>query len=419
VKSAFPLDFYIEEAKGVTVSDAGLALGLLSEPLKNYVGPCPSCGGNDRFSINVRKQAFNCRSCGGKGMDGIGLYALAGGYNLKSRAGFLAACSEALGGQPIPEGAERETDEEKQARVARIAAQKRANAERAAERDQNDNAFRQREINQARGLYLRVPEGTKVPLLREYLRRRTGFAMHDAVFANLRLAPNMTYWHGRDARGHDIALYAGPCMVAPFVRLDADLNGAVTGCHQTWLDLGLPPKFRIDLGIDDKGKPLPAKKMRGAKMGSFIPLFGRVTSARWVGGEGIENGLTIAGAEGFRADTFYFAAGDLGNLAGPADPKSAFGHPHDTYQDKAGRIRAVHVQGPVPRPGQTADDAMQVPAHVTELLLLADGDSEPVMTAACMARAEARFARPGRDVWEWRAPDGTDFSSFMTAGMGA
>jgi hypothetical protein len=26
-------------------------------------GPCPVCGGRDRFSVNVRKQVFNCRGC--------------------------------------------------------------------------------------------------------------------------------------------------------------------------------------------------------------------------------------------------------------------------------------------------------------------------------------------------------------------
>jgi CHC2 zinc finger len=28
------------------------------------VGPCPICGGRDRFSINTRKQLWNCRVCG-------------------------------------------------------------------------------------------------------------------------------------------------------------------------------------------------------------------------------------------------------------------------------------------------------------------------------------------------------------------
>lgn len=28
-------------------------------------GPCPKCGGEDRFSINIRKQCWNCRGFGG------------------------------------------------------------------------------------------------------------------------------------------------------------------------------------------------------------------------------------------------------------------------------------------------------------------------------------------------------------------
>ncbi len=30
-------------------------------------GPCPHCGGRDRFSVNTKKQVFNCRGCGAKG----------------------------------------------------------------------------------------------------------------------------------------------------------------------------------------------------------------------------------------------------------------------------------------------------------------------------------------------------------------
>ena len=36
------------------------------------VGPCPICGGKDRFGINTRKQAWHCRGCG-KGGDVIAL----------------------------------------------------------------------------------------------------------------------------------------------------------------------------------------------------------------------------------------------------------------------------------------------------------------------------------------------------------
>jgi phage/plasmid primase-like uncharacterized protein len=37
-----------------------------------YVGPCPVCGGTDRFSININKGVFNCRGCT-KGGDVIAL----------------------------------------------------------------------------------------------------------------------------------------------------------------------------------------------------------------------------------------------------------------------------------------------------------------------------------------------------------
>lgn len=41
-----------------------------------YVGPCPHCGGRDRFGVNTRKKVFNCRGCGAKG-DVIALVMLA------------------------------------------------------------------------------------------------------------------------------------------------------------------------------------------------------------------------------------------------------------------------------------------------------------------------------------------------------
>lgn len=411
------IDLFIEKARGVTVTAVAGRLDIrhrndvaVGADNRNYAGPCPRCGGNDRFSINVRLQAFNCRQCGGKGRDGISLMALAHRHNLQSRAGFLAACADALGCD-VPEEGERESEEERAERLREIAEQKQRNAEVEASRTRQENGWRDREVQKARGIWMRAPERPVSPVLGEYLKLRTGYAIHEAVFANLRLSPNCTYWHGRDDRGFEIAIHAGPAMIAPFVNVD----GRITGCHQTWIDLRNAPKFRVDLGLNEKGEKLPSKKMRGVKRGSFIPLFGLMSSARWVGGEGIENGLAIAGAEGFRADTFYFAAGDLGNLAGPADAKSGFAHPHDTFMDKAGRIRSVRVQGPVPRAGQMPDEAMQIPDHVSHLVLLADGDSEPVMTAAAMARAEARFDRPGREIETWWAPEGQDFSELMAS----
>jgi hypothetical protein len=38
-----------------------------------YASACPTCGGRDRFSINVNKHVFNCRGCGIKGKNAIDL----------------------------------------------------------------------------------------------------------------------------------------------------------------------------------------------------------------------------------------------------------------------------------------------------------------------------------------------------------
>ena len=60
-----------------------------------FVGPCPKCGGNDRFSINTKKQVFNCRGCG-IGGDVIEFVEHLDGVD------FVAACTT-LTGQPPPQ----------------------------------------------------------------------------------------------------------------------------------------------------------------------------------------------------------------------------------------------------------------------------------------------------------------------------
>ncbi len=105
------------------------------------------------------------------------------------------------------------------------------------------------------------------------------------------------------------------------------------------------PPLTIEAGLYAR---LPTKKMRGRKTGGFIPLIGELEATRWLGGEGIENVVAIAGAEGFRPDTFYFSAGDLGNLSGPADPEHAFTHPTLKSQTSNGSGGVLRVAGPVP-----------------------------------------------------------------------
>jgi AAA domain/Zinc-binding domain of primase-helicase len=54
----------IEQARQVPIENEIARRGIrLSGNGIDRAGPCPKCGGTDRFSINVRKQAWNCRQC--------------------------------------------------------------------------------------------------------------------------------------------------------------------------------------------------------------------------------------------------------------------------------------------------------------------------------------------------------------------
>lgn len=399
------IDTFIEEARAVTIGQAAERLQLKFRRAGNeHPQPCPVKGGTDMFAFNTVKNTWNCRGCGVGGRDAIGMAAHCLGLDVSRRAEFLDTC-EAVTGQPVPAEGERESDEDRAARLARLEAAK-AKAAADAQKQQRARAdFRERERRRARGIYDVAEPLVSARLIdgRAYLKGRGACIPPDGW---LRFSAEQTYWHGQDERGDPLSLHVGPAMVASLI----DRATAVIGCHITWIDLGRPPKLRPAIVDPRTGEVLPTKKMRGSKKGGIIPLTGYLPSRRWVGGEGIENTLAFASWEGFRTDTFYFAAGDLGNLAGPAEPSSAFAHPNLTKVDKRGVTKPVMVPGAVPRISVDADDAVWIGDQVDELVLLADADSERVMTAAAMARARARHARPGLRVLVVWPKRGLDFS---------
>lgn len=395
------LDDFIADARAVTIEEAATRLGLKFTGKRNdHPQPCPACGGTDRFSFNTAKNAWSCRGAGG-GRDAIGMAAHVEDLNLKMRSGFLAAC-EAVTGREAPAHEDRESDADRAARKARLEQRRLEAYEAMAAREADAVDWRERERARARGIYDAAAPiaGTAAAL---YVEKR-GCGVPDG--RALRFSAGQPYWHGEDERGRPAVLFTGPAMVAPFIGPDL----AVIGCHITWIDIRNPPKYWPSIVDPATGELLPSKKMRGSKKGGLIPLAGRVSARRWAGGEGIENGLAFAGWEGFRDDTFYFAAGDLGNLTGPAG--SRFAHPTlKRPPDARGIVRPVMVAGADPKPDQSPDDALWIGDHVDELVFLGDGDSEPVMTIAAMARARARAARPGRSTFLVWPPAGRDFAA--------
>ena len=65
--SGLAYDLWVAEAKAVDIADYAISRHdlKLTRHKDTYVGPCPECGGEDRFVItsNHKKKVFQCRGC--------------------------------------------------------------------------------------------------------------------------------------------------------------------------------------------------------------------------------------------------------------------------------------------------------------------------------------------------------------------
>jgi hypothetical protein len=113
----------IDIAKAVPIETeiarrGGLGLKRIGGEL---IGPCPQCGGRDRFGISIRKQIFLCRGCGRSG-DVIAMTQHIDRCDFKTAVQTLAG-DERKPIAPVVKPAqhdEKETDQEKTERALRI-----------------------------------------------------------------------------------------------------------------------------------------------------------------------------------------------------------------------------------------------------------------------------------------------------------
>lgn len=74
----------IDQAQACSIAKIANERGLtLKKQRAELIGPCPHCGGTDRFAIHTAKSVFNCRGCGGKGHGAISLMMFLDGCNFR------------------------------------------------------------------------------------------------------------------------------------------------------------------------------------------------------------------------------------------------------------------------------------------------------------------------------------------------
>lgn len=340
-------------------------------------GPCPRCGGDDRFAVNARKSVFNCRQCGGKGHGAIDLAIFARDVS------FLQAC-ELLTGEPPPDRGAQLTDADRQ-RWQREAAEL---AERRAHEEEEENSFREAERRKLFGYWRRALDLPGTPA-EAYIALR---GLRAPAGLRARCILDMPYYAGGADKG-DVLAHA-PVLVLPIV----DVAGVFRGLHMTYLDLAQP---KGKLKIADPKKPdefLDAKKVRGSKKGNHVVIAAPpadVATTALIVGEGFEKTLAVwmaleASGRDLGTTTFWSAC-DLGNLTGKS----------------AGRGRA-QLADPDPE-----DPGLVIPDSVTDLVLLGDSTSEGFTTRCAMHRAAVRYSRPGRSVRVAWAPEGRDFDDML------
>ncbi len=411
-------DAWVERAKGVSTLNVALKFGfspkggVAKRLAGEVVGPCPRCGGVDRFSVNVAQGLWNCRGAGRGGADGISL-----ARYLLGDAGFLEAV-EQLTGEPKPgRAAAPLSAEDMAAREALLVKRKADEAARQAGEARQHNQWREDERRRCRALW---QAGTIAPgsLVETYLRWRAIPAV--PAGAKLRYHPEM---HLRNPAGPQGAIvWSGPAMIAPIAGND----GRFIGLHTTWLD---PRLGTVAMPADEKGKliflvdgeRLDVKRSRGSKAGGHLVLApaasGRIR--RLVIGEGAETVLSVwatlleAGEE--LAETAFWSSIDLGNLGGKA--LASVTHPTLKKPNKLGHLMPVKVGGPEPDLSDPSR-SIAIPDGVEEVLILADGDSDRFTVECTVARASARWARPGLTVRVAWPDAGGDFNDMRMKAKG-
>jgi phage/plasmid primase-like uncharacterized protein len=153
-------DAWIERARAVPIEREIDRRGIRLKGRNEKVGPCPVCGGTDRFSVNVSKGVWNCRGCH-KGGDVIELV-----RHLDS-CGFLTAIETITGEKGLDNNTKQRPDPERERQLAQL-------RERCAKQERQDVAGQLQRAEQA----WQEASLTPAPPAIDYLARR-GISLDD------------------------------------------------------------------------------------------------------------------------------------------------------------------------------------------------------------------------------------------------
>lgn len=328
-------------------------------------GPCPACGGDDRFSINLKKGVWRCRVCDPKGGDALALVQLVCGTDFMGAIAFLEG----------ERGVEIDPAEIERRRIAKERAAAKAEAE--AER------YRAYAVDQARTIWRAAQPFAGSPAAAYLAGRGIDLRALPYSFACLRYLPAHPYV--KKIAKHRRELHRGPALIAAIQGRD----GRFSAIHQTWIDPDQPGQ-KAAITDPETGAAHPAKLVLGSKKGGAVRLTGTACTARLVMGEGIETTASalVAGAV---LGASYWAGVDLGNMSGKQTATNSG------------------------LPDLSDERAFIPPASVDHLIFLEDGDSEAAATRAKLTAGliRAKTRNPALRAHVVPAGEGVDLNDLL------
>jgi hypothetical protein len=371
----------ISDARGKSILHvANLCGAKLRKAGSEWNGPCPACGGNDRFWLNEAENVFLCRMSGAAG-DAIAL------IRHKHQCGFSEAVAMLTGEKAMP-----------------------VSERQAAPSTADQNEFREKARKRAWRVWesgYSIDPAKRGRLVRDYFELR-GIPFPDWRVKVLREVDRLAYWNWSKERKEFVIVHSGPAMLAAITGPD----GRFMGVHRTWLDLS-HPSGKATIADPDTGEILPAKKVEGSQRGGKIVLRDGFTVRRMTLGEGIETVASwdVIHRSGYDLPALWVGI-NLDNIAGKA--VETIPHPSLTAKDSIGRERRIKVQGPEPKPDDR--ECLQIPRGAfDEITLLGDSDSDRFTTQAAMIRAQRRLAIDDHKASIDWAPSGQDWNDALRA----
>jgi hypothetical protein len=159
----------IERAGAGRVEDEIERRGIKLVGRVDRCGPCPQCGGKDRFSINVRKQVFLCRGCAARG-NVIALVRFLDGCDFREAVECLTGERAPAPSRPAPAATDAPRDDDHDRRALMLARQ---------------IAFEMRPVLGSPGeTYFRDVRRIDTEAIADVLERTDAIGWHPAVYFN-------------------------------------------------------------------------------------------------------------------------------------------------------------------------------------------------------------------------------------------